>query len=62
MHEATVEIWWNNKIIVKIQIYEIQRINMNDTADHLEILRESQKTLNLRLQESKNEEYVIINI
>ncbi len=35
---------------------------MNDTADFLEILRESQRILSLHLQESKDKEYAIINI
>ncbi len=35
---------------------------MNNTADHLEILRELQKMLSLHLQESKDKEYAIISI
>ncbi len=49
-------------IIVRIQIYEIQRIDTNNTADHSKILRELQRILSLHLRESKNKEYAIISI
>ncbi len=35
---------------------------MNDTADHLETLYESQRILSLHLRESENKEYAIISI
>ncbi len=35
---------------------------MNNTADHLETLYESQRILSLYLRESENKEYAIISI